>query len=421
MLFSVANGFEQFLLSVSSHFSDETIYLPYDDKLEHPIWIVSQYKPLQVPPMSYLLYEDRSVTFTAEYHLQEVDGEQNTIQVLKKIVRVHLPFWTSYTDCVKVIHTLMGGGNPIYKERESDLFTERRMVIGGIAILHEFVYNINNLKSFSKIEDYPEIHAGSQNRSGIYEMESYMSLDREFDAICNRLHRWVPTVPTQGDVPQVEFEKVDSWSLCYSRQETWKETHARINELCKRFRITNFKEPTRMLCYYSPGGNSSRQNCTHCNCHPCAWEINRVEIIRNVNSMRGESRYSANERRFLGYRFFYFILHDGYGPINKRVPLPRCGTEAIKKEWPNPPGVGFTGFKLHRRRTNTVRAVSSPQARLPADVSTRQSICRPRQIKYYIDPKKKPNEVIEIHDEVQIKIEKGVKEVIEIEDDDDDE
>ena len=42
----------------------------------------------------------------------------------------------------------------------------------------------------------------------------------------------------------------------------------------------------------------------------------------------------------------------------------------------------------------------------------------PPKIKYFIDPKKKPNEVIEIHDEVKIKIEKGVKEVIEIEDDD---
>ena len=58
MLLSVSDGLKKTLRVVSPHFSNETIYLPYDNNLENPIWIISQYHPLCVPPMSYLQNDD---------------------------------------------------------------------------------------------------------------------------------------------------------------------------------------------------------------------------------------------------------------------------------------------------------------------------------------------------------------------------
>jgi hypothetical protein len=84
---------------------------------------------------------------------------------------------------------------PVYKERKSELMTERKMNIGSIPILHKFVYNINNSKSFAKPKDYQEIGIRSNNWYSRYPETPEMSLNREFDAICNRIYRMVPTVP----------------------------------------------------------------------------------------------------------------------------------------------------------------------------------------------------------------------------------
>jgi hypothetical protein len=68
-----------------------------------------------------------------------VAGKHNNIRILEKIVRVHTSFWKDYTESAKVMQTLICGGVPIYKERKSELMTERKMNIGSIPILHDFV------------------------------------------------------------------------------------------------------------------------------------------------------------------------------------------------------------------------------------------------------------------------------------------
>jgi hypothetical protein len=92
----------------------------------------------------------RPLTFATEFHLQEAAGEHNNIQVLQKIVRVQTPFWKDYAESAKAMQPLICGGVPVYKERKGELMTIRRMIIGSIPILHEFVYNVNNRKSFAK-------------------------------------------------------------------------------------------------------------------------------------------------------------------------------------------------------------------------------------------------------------------------------
>jgi hypothetical protein len=414
------NGLEQLLQDNSSHFSNDLIYLPQDDHFEHPIWVVTQYKPIPVPCLSYLHYDDvdgvRPLSFALEYHLQEVAGDHNNVQVLQKIVRVQLPFWKDFTESAKVMQTLICGGVPSYKERKSDLMTERRMLIGSIPILHEFVYNVNNLKSFSNIKDYQEIDTLSDNWFGRYPEEPEMSLNRELDAIRNRLYKRVPTVPFPSDVPNVKWDKVSYWSFCYTGQEKWQETHRRIDEHCKRFGLTNFQEPTRVMCSFTPHGKTRDELCPHCSFHPCAWEINSDHIVHNVKSMRGGIAYTNHERRFLAYRLFYYILYKGYSPTNERVCLPDCGTQAIKREWQNPPGEKYTGFIPRRRRRPVLRLIRAPQVRAPAAVA--RSICRPRKMKTKIKVEKSLQEVIEIEDEIEIKIEKEMQQhVIEIQDD----
>jgi hypothetical protein len=94
--------------------------------------------------------------------------------------------------------------------------TERKMIIGSIPILHEFVYNIYNLKSFAKMKDYQEIDTRSDNWLHRYPEEPEMSLNREFDAICNRIYKMVPTVPFAFDVPNLKWDKVQYWSTDYT-------------------------------------------------------------------------------------------------------------------------------------------------------------------------------------------------------------
>jgi hypothetical protein len=122
---------------------------------------------------------------------------------------------------------------PVHKERKSELMTERKMNIGSIPILHKFVYNINNSKSFAKPKDYQAIDIHSNNWYGRYPETLEMSLNREFDAIRNRIYRMVPTVPFGYGVPNVKWDKVNYWSADYTGQEKWQETHRRIDEQCK--------------------------------------------------------------------------------------------------------------------------------------------------------------------------------------------
>jgi hypothetical protein len=124
---------------------NDLIYHPQDEHRENAIWVVKQHTPLPVPYLSYLHRDDvglRPLTFAVEYHLQEVDGKHNNIQVLEKIVRVKSHFWKDYDKSARVMQTLICGGVPVYKERKSDLMTERKMMTGSIPILHEFVYNV---------------------------------------------------------------------------------------------------------------------------------------------------------------------------------------------------------------------------------------------------------------------------------------
>jgi hypothetical protein len=139
-----------------------------------------------------------------------------------------------------------------------------------------------------------------------------MSLNREFDAIRNRTYRMVPTVSFAYDVPNVKWDKVNYWSFSYLGQEKWQETHRRIDKQCKRFGLTNFQEPTRVMCSYTAHGRTRDKLCPHCSFHPCAWEINSDHIVRNVNSMRGGIGYGNRERRFLAYCLFYYVLYKGY-------------------------------------------------------------------------------------------------------------
>jgi hypothetical protein len=76
------------------------------------------------------------------------------------------------------MQTLICGGVPVYKERKSDLMTERKVMIVSIPILHEFVYNVYNLKSFAKMQDYQEINTRSDNWFGRYPEDPEMSLNR---------------------------------------------------------------------------------------------------------------------------------------------------------------------------------------------------------------------------------------------------
>jgi hypothetical protein len=128
--------------------------------------------------------------------------------------------------------------------------TERKLIIGSIPILHEFVYNIYNLKSFAKMKGYQEIDTRSNNWFGRYPEEPEMSLNQEFDAIRNRIYKMVPTVPFAFDVPNVKWDKVQYWSTNYTGQEKWQQTHCRIDQQCKRFGLTNFQEMTRVMCSY---------------------------------------------------------------------------------------------------------------------------------------------------------------------------
>jgi hypothetical protein len=109
-LFS-SNGLEQFLQDNSSHFMNDLIYHPHDEHRENPIWVVKQHKRFTVPCFSYLHCDNvegvRPLTFATEFHLQEVAGEQNNIQVLQKIVRVQTPFWKNYAESAKVMQTLI--------------------------------------------------------------------------------------------------------------------------------------------------------------------------------------------------------------------------------------------------------------------------------------------------------------------------
>jgi hypothetical protein len=226
-----------------------------------------------------------------------------------------------------------------------------------------------------------------------------MSLNQESDAIRNRTYRIVPTVPFAYDVPNVKWNKLNYWSFSYLGQEKWQETHRCIDEQCKRFGLTNFQEPTRVMCSYTAQGRTWDELCPHCSFHPCAWEINSNRIVHNVNSMRGGIGYGNREQRFLAYRLFYHVLYKGYSPTNKRVCLPDCMTQAIKREWPNPPGENYMGYicRRHHRVPPVFPPIRSRRTWSPAVVAW--SIGHPREIK------------------IKIKIEKPVQEVIVIEDD----
>jgi hypothetical protein len=195
----------------------------------------------------------------------------------------------------------------------------------------------------------------------------------------------------------VRWDKVNYCLADYTGQEQWQETHRRIDEQCKRFGLTNFQEPTRVMCSYTPQGKIRDKLCPDCNFHPCSWVTNSNHIVHNVKSMRGGNGYKNNERHYLGYRVCYYVLHQGYSATNERIRLPDCMTQAIEKEWPNPPGEKYTRYNLRRhRRAYPVRLqIQPPQIRIQPVAA--QSICRPRHIK--------------------IKIEKPLQEVIEIEDD----
>jgi hypothetical protein len=65
--------------------------------------------------------------------------------------------------------------------------------------------------------------------------------------------------------------------------------------------------------------------------------------------MRGGNFYKNNERRFLAYRVCYYVLHQGYSASYEHICLPDCMPQAMKREWPNPPGEEYTGF-IRRRR-----------------------------------------------------------------------
>jgi hypothetical protein len=383
-LFS-SNGLEQFLQDNSSHFMNDLIYHPQDEHRENAIWVVKQHTPLPVPYLSYLHRDDvglRPLTFFVEYHLQEVDGKHNNIKVLEKIVRIESHFWKDYDESARVMQTLICGGVPVYKERKSDLMTERKMMIGSIPILHEFVYNVYNLKSFAKMQDYQEIDTRSDNWFGRYPEEPEMSLNREFDAIRNRIYKMVPTVPLPFDVPNVKWDKVQYWSTDYTGQEKWQQTHRRIDQQCKRFGLTNFQEPTRVMCSYTPHGRIRDELCPDCNFHPCCWATNSDHIIHNVKSMRGGNVYGNNERRFLAYRVCYYVLHQGYSASHERIRLPDCMTNAIKREWPNPPGEEYTGFiRRRRRRLHTVKLQIQP-SRKPPPSAVALANCNPRELKY---------------------------------------
>lgn len=96
--------------------------------------------------------------------------------------------------------------------------------------------------------------------------------------------------------------------------------------------------------------------------------------------MRGGNGYENNERRYLAYRVCYLILHQGYLATHERICLPDCMTQAIKREWPNPPGEKYRGFVRRRRR------------RVPAAIPAIPLNHHPRPIKI-------EKEVIEIEDE----------------------
>jgi hypothetical protein len=84
-----------------------------------------------------------------------------------------------------------------------------------------------------------------------------------------------------------------------------------------------------------------------------------------------------------------------YSPTNERVCLPDCMTQAIKREWPNPPGENYTRFIRRRRRwvPPVFPPIWSPRTRSPAVVA--RSIGHPREIKI----EKPVQEVIVIEDE----------------------
>jgi hypothetical protein len=70
-------------------------------------------------------------------------------------------------------------------------------------------------------------------------------------------------------------------------------------------------------------------------------------------------------------------------------------TNAIKREWPNPPGEEYMGFiRRRRRRLHPVKVqIQSPRKHPPSAVA--QANCHPRELKYGTSTK----EAIEIEDD----------------------
>jgi hypothetical protein len=117
---------------------------------------------------------------------------------------------------------------------------------------------------------------------------------------------------------------------------------------------------------YTPQGRIGDELCPDCNFHPCCWAISSDHIIHNVKSMRSGYVYGNNERRFLAYRVCYYVLHQGYSASHERIRLPDYMTNAIKREWPNPPGEEYTGFiRRRRRRLHTVKLQIQPSRNPP--------------------------------------------------------
>jgi hypothetical protein len=73
-------------------------------------------------------------------------------------------------------------------------------------------------------------------------------------------------------------------------------------------------------------------------------------------------------------------------------------TQAIEREWPNPPGENYTGFNLCRRcRVHSVKIQIQPP-QICTQPAVAQSIYHPRHIKTKIKIEKPLQEVIEIED-----------------------
>jgi len=397
-LFS-SNGLEELLQDNQSICTPDLIHHPQDEHYDFPVWVLTQHTYMPIPDHCYMYHDDgeRPLKFAVEYHLQEVPGVAGGIKVLQKIVRVKTRFWKNYEESTKVLDTLLSGGVPTYKEKKNDLMTERKMVIGVIPILHEFVYNVDNQLSFVKLDDYLVVDTRSDNWFGRYPEEPEMSLNREFDAIRNRCYDVVPTIPDHSNRVIGRFDNVSYWTTEYIGQEKWQRTHRLIDEQCKRFGLTNFQEPTRVMCSYTPQGKSRDELCTHCNYHPCVWLTNSEHIVHNVKTMRGGDGYENNERRWLAYRLGYYILHGGYSARYGRIRLPECMTTAIQKEWPTAPGQEYRGF-IRRRRPRTSYPKPTPKAILKIAAvkigSTPVKVRKMAAIK--IEPKEV--EVIEIDD-----------------------